>query len=65
MKKIYRCCICHNILREKPIRLVKQLYGIGNYKQYSTVEHYDICSKCYTAFDKWLIKHKEEDNGRR
>lgn len=62
MKKIYKCCICHNILQEKPIRLVKQLYGIGPYNQYTNVEHYDICSKCYKAFDKWLTKHKEENN---
>ena len=57
--KVYKCCICHNVLRKKPIRLVKQIYGTGRYKQYATVEHYDICSKCYTVFDKWIEKHKE------
>lgn len=59
--KIYKCCICHKVLtKEKPIRLVKQIYGAGRYNEYYPVEHYDICKKCYGAFDRWLEKHKEE-----
>ena len=58
MRKIYRCCICHKRLKEKPIRLVKQEYGMGNYKQYAQVDKYDICQRCYSVFDKWLEKHK-------
>ena len=57
--KIYKCCICQKELEEKPIRLVKQKYGLGNYKQYSTVKHYDICERCYKVFDNWIIKHKK------
>lgn len=59
--KVYRCCICHEVLKDdKPIRLVKQKYGHGNYNQYSTVCHYDFCSKCYATFHKWIKKHNEK-----
>ena len=57
--KVYKCCICHKVLDYKPIRLVKQEYGIGRYNQYSSVKHYDFCNKCYKAFNNWLLKHKE------
>lgn len=56
--KIYRCCICHEVLEDyKPIRLVKQKYGIGNYKQYYNVDHYDFCKRCYSKFNNWIKKH--------
>lgn len=58
--KIYSCCICHKVLREKPIRLVKQEYGSGRYNQYAFVDKYDICKRCYQSFDKWINKHKED-----
>lgn len=58
--KDYYCCICHNKLEEKPIRLVKQEYGAGNYNQYANVDKYDICSRCYEVFNKWIEKHKEQ-----
>lgn len=60
MKKIYKCCICHKILEEKPIRLVKQLYGVNKYKQYSPIENYDFCIGCYKIYEKWINKHKEQ-----
>lgn len=60
--KIYKCCICHKRLREKPIRLLKQEYDVGNYKQYGQVDKYDICQRCYTVFDRWIEKHKEGNN---
>lgn len=56
--KVYNCCICHKTLREKPIRLVKQEYGVGNYNQYAQVDKYDVCKKCYTVFNNWIEKHK-------
>lgn len=59
MIKIYSCCICHKVLKDKPIRLTKKEYGIGNYKQYSPVANYDFCDKCYKVFDNWITKHKE------
>lgn len=59
VKKIYKCCICHETLEEKPIRLTKQKYGIGNYKQYSPVKNYDFCLKHYSMFERWIKKHKE------
>jgi len=60
MTKVYKCCICHKELEEyKPIRLVKQLYGIGTYKQYANVRHYDFCKECYRKFNNWIRKHKE------
>ena len=60
MKKIYKCCICHKILKEKPIRLVKQEYGIRRYNQYTNVKTYDFCTKCYTPINKFIDKYKEE-----
>ena len=58
MKKIYKCTICHKELKDKPIRLTKQEYGI-KYNQYSPVENYDFCNRCYKVFNNWIIKHKE------
>lgn len=57
--KTYKCCICNKELKEKPIRLTKQKYGIGKYKQYAPVENYDFCKECYRTFNNWIIKHKE------
>lgn len=62
LHKIYKCCICHKILDTKPIRLAKQVYGAGKYNQYYTVEHFDICKKCYRPFIKWIEKYKEIKN---
>ena len=60
--KIYKCCICHKVLKEKPIRLVKQKYGAGRYNQYHPIDRYDICKNCYVVFDRWINKHKEGKN---
>lgn len=61
MTKIYECCICHRILtKSRPIRLVKQLYGKGNYKQYAYDSKYDFCTDCYRKFDAWIYKHSRE-----
>lgn len=60
--KIYECCICHKILTEyKPIRLVRQKYGKGNYKQYANVCNYDFCINCYKRFNSWIMKNKREE----
>ena len=58
-EKIYKCCICNKTLKDKPIRLVKQEYDIGTYKQYSNVDKYDICRSCFRVFDNWIRKYKE------
>lgn len=58
-EKIYKCEICHRRLKDKPIRLVKQEYGLGIYKQYYNVDKYDFCERCYKTFENWLTKHKE------
>ena len=55
------CCICHKELDYKPIRLVKQEYGVGRYNQYANVCNYDICDICIRAFIKWIKKHNEEE----
>ena len=49
MKKIYSCIICGKIYKQeaKPIRLVKQKYGTGTYKQYYNEKHFDLCVSCY------------------
>lgn len=59
MNKRYICCICKKTLREKPIRLLKQEYGAGKYNQYSQVDKYDFCERCYETFNRWIEKHKE------
>lgn len=61
MSKIYECCICHKILEIKPIRLVKQIYGAGNYNQYYPVSNYDFCEDCYKKFNNWINKHRREN----
>lgn len=62
MSKIYECCICHKVLTEyKPIRLVKQIYGRGNYNQYGYMAKYDFCKDCYKTFVVWIAKHRKEE----
>lgn len=57
----YKCCICHKKLKNiDTIRLVKQLYGISRYGGHYRVEKYDFCKKCYSKFDNWLKKNKED-----
>lgn len=59
-KKIYECYICHKILEEyKPIRIVRQQYGINGYNQYGTYCHYDFCKECYSKIDRWIKKHRQ------
>ena len=60
--KIYRCCICHQVLeKSKPIRITINVYGASRYKQYAPVINYDICLKCYDTFNDWIKKNKEEE----
>ena len=61
--KVYKCCICHNVLTEyKPIRLVKQKYGYrGTWGRYTNCANYDFCIDCYKRFNHWIRKHKEEE----
>ena len=59
VKKKYYCCICHKKIKDKPIRLIKQEYGAGTYKQYYQVDRYDICKICYVSFDRWINKHRK------
>lgn len=59
MPKVYECCICHKVLNKKPIRLVKQLYASGTYKQYSGVAFYDFCDKCYKPIENYIKKHNK------
>ena len=58
MKKEVKCCICHKEQIIKPIRLIKQVYGLGKYRQYYQAEKYDICASCYKIFERWIEKHK-------
>lgn len=61
-KKVeYKCCICHNQLKNKDtIRLAKQLYGVSYRGGHETVLKYDFCKQCYGKFVAWIKKHKEE-----
>lgn len=60
--KIYKCYRCKKILDYKPTRITKQIYGAGKYNQYCPVEHYDLCSKCYSIFEEWM--ERKNLNGR-
>ena len=55
--KIYKCCICHKVLEEKPHRLVHQEYERRTYKNKF---NYDFCDKCFIVFKNWIKKHKED-----
>ena len=57
-RKIYKCCKCGKTLEDKPIRLVKEVYGAGKYNMLYRTEHYDFCDKCYQIFDDWLKKKR-------
>lgn len=60
MKMNNKCCICHQILDYKPIRLVKLKYGVIYSDQYKQIAKYDFCNKCFKKFENWIKKHKEE-----
>lgn len=57
--KIYKCCICKKTLQEKPIRLVKEIYGAGRYNQHYPVTFYDFCERCYSVFQRWIDKYND------
>lgn len=57
---IYTCCICgKEIIKYRPVRFVKQLFGYGQYKQYYTIRNYDFCDECWWALDDLLFKWKK------
>lgn len=59
--KVYKCCICHTVLEEeKPIRLVKRVYGKKGYNQFDNVCNYDFCKKCYAKFNNWIKRNENE-----
>lgn len=57
VEKIYRCCICKKIIKRNH-RLIRMDWGLGRFKDFGTVAHYDFCDKHYQVFDKWIKKHK-------
>ena len=61
--KIYKCCICHNVLDTKPHRLVHQEYEVRGYGLYKNKHNFDFCDKCFNHFRAWIKKHKEVKNG--
>lgn len=59
--KIYKCCICHIVLKDyKPYRLVKQVWDGPYGGRYMNIHNYDFCKKCYIVFDRWIRKHEEK-----
>lgn len=60
----YICCICKQKIHYKPIRLVKQMYGLDKRysSQYSFVCNYNFCNKCYKKFHDWVMKHGGNDD---
>jgi len=61
-KKVYKCCICHNELDNKPHRLVHQEYKHVGYGHFINQHNFDFCDKCFKTFRGWIIKHKEATN---
>lgn len=59
--KIYKCVICNKTLEEKPIRLVKQIYGAGRFNQYYPVEHFDFCKQHFEKIMNWINKHRRNN----
>ena len=59
--KVYECCICHQVLDYKPIRLVKQKFIEGRYAYgaYQNKHNYDFCDECYKKFNGWINKNKK------
>lgn len=52
--KIYTCSSCGEEFEpEELVRIRKELYGIGNYRQFSSSFFVDLCDKCY---DKLLYE---------
>lgn len=64
-KKIYKCVRCGKVLETtKPIRLTKQLYNVGTYKQYSPIEHFDFCKECYIKIENVFKKWRKENESK-
>lgn len=61
-KKIYICCICHNIIMfSKPIRLVHQVNDDKQtYRKFHNIANYDFCPRCFKTFKDWIKKYEEE-----
>lgn len=59
----YKCQICKKTLDYKPVRLVKQLYGIHpRYSsQYYQDTYYNFCYDCYKKFDNWVNRRKTNE----
>ena len=59
----YTCQICKKKLDYKPVRLVKQLYGIHpRYSsQYYQDTYYNFCYYCYKKFDNWVNRRKKNE----
>lgn len=62
-KKIYKCCICHEVLENKPHRLVHQEYDSSKYYGlYKNKHNYDFCTECFKRFRYWIRKHEDTTN---
>ena len=57
----YKCVICNKTLKEKPIRLIKYIYGAGRFNQFSQVDKWDFCKRCYAKFENWINKHRRDN----
>ena len=62
--KVYSCTHCGKQLTYKPVRLYKNIYGAGRFKQYYPVEYYNLCKRCYKIFDIWINQRGGTKNGR-
>lgn len=61
-KKIYKCCICHKILENKPHRLVHQEYELDKWGKYKNKHNYDFCTRCFKTYLNWIRKHEGVTN---
>lgn len=62
MIKLYKCCVCNLEMNDKkPVRIVKQIYGAGNYNMYYPTEHYDVCYRCWHKIERFLKRGMRKD----
>ena len=59
----YKCCICRRTIDYKPMRLVKQEYGVDKRypSQYTFIRNYNFCVNCYQKFDNWVNRRKKDE----
>jgi hypothetical protein len=62
LNKIYKCFRCGKVIdRYNAVRLTKKLYGVIRYQQFTPVDNFDFCPKCYRIIEKTFEKWRKEN----